>query len=910
MPDSDNNSPWDPPPKAERMATPGSVFEVVPPPGEPPPASSAIPPMPTIPPPAAVEAALTPDTTVLVPPPIPTTEPPSVAEPLLSGDYDARPQMPEPPGGGGRVAWLGAIIGAFVMLLGGGYFALTALNASGGAATPDEAVQKLIDAVNNEDVIGLGEMLEPGERRTLVTPVVKDILPELERLGILSGEFDPSGVDGVDIEITDFTYRIEEVAGSPDLVHVYATGGTSTFSTDVDAFPFGDEIRTRFGDRMQDESQTTSAVEDGDPLTLVERDGRWYVSIWFSVAEVARIEAGETLPAVAEQPQPLGSDSPEAAVENLVLEASDFDLDGMLRRLDPDETDALYRYSPLFMDDAQSAAQELRQEIRDEGVDWSVSDMDFAVDRSGDDAIVEVTDFTFALSGDGYVGNLTYGPQRISGLLEGEIDGERGRASLEMTPTDWAVRIDADGDELEADVHIDPDARTVELTAEYNGESFTGSIEFDDAGVCSGYSWATPDGVESGCLEDETSEWLVDAYRGQLRQVFDIAESGFPGSQVAVHETDGQWYVSPTLSTMHWLADNLRGIDEQEFQEFLDRLDEETEDSTISAEEMVGGVLFSSLPGTSTPFVPFYLYAGTGFGFSDFIYEDPAEWIDLGSESTVTFSDGESVAEGSPFEEIEVSPPDRSTVTFLVEPGAEPTPYLDGLEESGERHVYLVDLDEGQELGVTLFGSDRVGNSGLGDPLVTIETPSGEFWLQNDDFDGLNSGIQFVAPDEGQWRVVVEDLNGQAGDYELTLERPNRGASATIGVEPAIDTAFVEADIEDFSEIVVEPGSPFVVPGELSSGFFDVYAFEVDAGTTLTITLQALESGALDPRLIVRDGDLEVIADNDDAGFDSGLEPLDSKVELTARRSDVFYVEARSVIDLGEGLYTLTIVAS
>ncbi len=902
MPESDNNSPWGSSPETDLSEVPGSVFEMVPPPVASKAEAAAIPPMPTIPPPAS-----------LVPPPIPSSVASggdsSVAEPLLSGDYDPRPDMPEPPGGGGgRIAWIGAVVGAFVLLLGGGYFALTALNAAGGAATPDEAVQKLIDAVNNEDFIALGEMLEPGERRTLVTPVVQDILPELERLGVLSGDFDPSGVEGLDMEFNDFTYRLENPVGHPDLVHVYATGGTTTFSTDADAFPFGTEIRSRFGDRMESQSDTTPATEDGTPLVLVERDGRWYVSIWFSAAESARIESDKAMPALSEQPQPLGSASPEGAVEGLILDLSDFDLERMLRRLDPEEAAALYRYSPLFLDDAQSEAQQFRQDIREEGIDWSITDMRFDVDRNGDDAIVAMTQFRFDLWGEKLNGNLEYGPDQISGAIEGELDGEDGRATLDMTPTRWAVTAEGGGESFEAEVLIEPAAETVDFELSWSeGDQINGSVEFDSTGGCSNYSWVVDGELETGCLESELGEVASDVYRGQIRQLFDMAEAGFPALTAAAHETDGEWYVSPTLSTMHWVTEGLRDIDEQEFREFLDRLDEQTEDSTVTPEELTAAFVVGSLPGVATPVLPVYVL---GFGVSA-----TDDWIDLGATTTETFSNdvpGPDETEFTPIEpgSFETDPVESTpAISFVVEPGVDPTPYRDRLSAEGDTHVYLVELDEGQALGVTLYGNDIVGSDGLGDPLLTLETPTGDFWLENDDFDGLNSGFQFVAPEAGQWRVVVADLNNQAGNYELTLERPEPGADATIGLSVTND-APAEADIGDFEEIEVVPGSPIQLLGEVAPNVFDVVAFEVQPGSTVTITLEAVDGVGFDPRLIVRDQNLDILANVDDADPSAGLAPLDSQVVLTSSTADVFYVEVRSFADDVDGQYTLTISAT
>ncbi len=89
-----------------------------------------------------------------------------------------------------------------------------------------------------------------------------------------------------------------------------------------------------------------------DPLKIavVEEDGSWYVSLWYSAAEAVRTDAGETaLPVIGGGPAPVGAESPEAALEGLIENIAALDAEGVLTLLDPEEARVLYDYSNLFL---------------------------------------------------------------------------------------------------------------------------------------------------------------------------------------------------------------------------------------------------------------------------------------------------------------------------------------------------------------------------------------------------------------------------------------------------------------------------------------------------------------------------------------------------------------------------------
>ncbi len=269
-----------------------------------------------------------------------------------------------------------------LLLVGGTTFAVTQLGSSG-PDSPEEAVSQLLDAASNEDVLGVLAALDPGERDALQQPV-QNLFDELTRLEVVDSSFSLDGVKGVDIEFNDVTFRTEPVRD--DLARVYFTGGTVTGAFNADELPIGSFVSDtldRFGADISGASSTDTSQITDDNTFLVARNGSdgWRVSIGYSIAEAARLDAG--LPLLASGIAPIGADSPEAAVEGLVQAAAGFDLRGMIARLSPGELGALQDYADLWISDAA-------RQMASAGDDYDVSidDLSLHSDRSGDRASV------------------------------------------------------------------------------------------------------------------------------------------------------------------------------------------------------------------------------------------------------------------------------------------------------------------------------------------------------------------------------------------------------------------------------------------------------------------------------------------------------------------------------------------
>ncbi|MGD9795782.1 MAG: hypothetical protein AB7V43_20135 [Acidimicrobiia bacterium] len=317
----------------------------------------------------------------------------------------------------GRIA-----VGAFAALAIGGAGAFAVVSASsdsdGGAKSPEAAVQMLFDAAGRSDLLGVMDALEPAERRTFSEPM-QDAVTELKRLGIVAEGFKLNAVPGLTMTFTNVDYVVESVGQGVSTV--MPTAGKVRVEGDWSKAPLGNFLINELldGDRPEGTvDETSDIVEDGDDparITTVQRDGRWYVSLWYSVAEAARLDAGLDAPDFGNGIAPAGADTPEGAVEQMIGAISDLDLERMIALMPPDEMAVLYDYAPLFLDDAQDAAAGMR-----ESLDISVSGLQMKVTGSGSRRHVGVE-----------AGKVTMKPTDDSG--DGEVTMELGGGCVTMS---------------------------------------------------------------------------------------------------------------------------------------------------------------------------------------------------------------------------------------------------------------------------------------------------------------------------------------------------------------------------------------------------------------------------------------------------------------------------------------------
>ncbi len=309
------------------------------------------------------------------------------------------PEAPLTPAGGaapsGSKGKLIAVVVGALVLVAAGIFAITRLggggSSAGGADSPEAAGQAVLDAVGDEDVLGMIDVLLPGERETLRGPI-SDLANELTRLEVLSDDASLSDIGGVDVVLSNTAVDVEPT-NADDIVNLRMHGDVSV-AVDGEALPIGDIVDDNVpeADPAEATIEATEPVAFEVPITAVRKDGRWYVSLFYSVAETARAEAGFDIP--AEPIVPTGGDSPEDAVDAFLAGAEALDLRAIVASLNPNEFEALQRYGPAFLDDAQ-------QEIDTAGVELTLDEADYDVQGEGDRRSVAVTYLGGAIIADG-----------------------------------------------------------------------------------------------------------------------------------------------------------------------------------------------------------------------------------------------------------------------------------------------------------------------------------------------------------------------------------------------------------------------------------------------------------------------------------------------------------------------------
>lgn len=221
--------------------------------------------------------------------------------------------------------------------------------------------------------------------------------------------------------------------------------------------------------------------------------------------------------------------------------------------------------------------------------------------------------------------------------------------------------------------------------------------------------------------------------------------------------------------------------------------------------------------------------------------------------------------------------------------------YEGAIDSFGEYDEYAIELAEGEGITVSL---DATGDQTL-DPLLRVLDESGAIIAENDDFNGLNSRIELVAPQAGVYLIRAVGLGGGSiGQYVLTIE-------ATGSVSPP--TTLGAASSSTFSVLRSElVAIPYETEGELGGfGVADEYLVELNAGDSILVSAEALESyeGLFDLELVIGDPSDSQVATNDDRG-DGSFNP---QLTYTAVQSGTHVVQVRALAGATTGVYLLTI---
>lgn len=283
----------------------------------------------------------------------------------------------------GMAVALTAILGAAgittVTLAGGG-------TGDGGARSPEAAVLDLVSAVEADDVLGVLDVLDPSERDAL-RAALESLDSQAKRLELVDGTFSLSGVAGVDVDVKDLVLETEELESNLAVVHL--RGGSVQAAIDPMAFPIG----TAIGDIGKGKVGAQLEFADADAevfVATVARDGRWYVSVSYTVAELARRAAGVEITEPGAAVRPEGFATPTAAADAMLARLVALDLPGVVATAAPGEGDALARYAPLLF----PAFARSVDGSRAEGLALAIHDVTWDTAVTGDRAQARATGYT------------------------------------------------------------------------------------------------------------------------------------------------------------------------------------------------------------------------------------------------------------------------------------------------------------------------------------------------------------------------------------------------------------------------------------------------------------------------------------------------------------------------------------
>jgi hypothetical protein len=321
----------------------------------------------------------------------------------------------------------------------------TAGGADTGQSTPEQSVTALFSTLSNSDPIGLADQLDPAEA-ALFTDLNTDIINELKRLEVLNSNASADTLTGTKITVKDLAFAGEPEQINDHLQIVKLNAGTITVDSNASDLPLSDSFKDAFGaelDQVQPQTQTVNIADEvakngGEPFRIatVQRDGKWYVSFFYSIADNATHAAGLPNPTTADAVAANGQDSPEAAVDFLIKAAQEGNLENIIAITPPDEMGALHDYGKIILEQADTNS--FSSDMQDLGV--TISDVQW-----------DVTDVT--------------GGKKVS-IKSMTITADGQTATIERDPSSGSLTVTAEGQTLKID-----DSTIDTYIAQYGGST-------------------------------------------------------------------------------------------------------------------------------------------------------------------------------------------------------------------------------------------------------------------------------------------------------------------------------------------------------------------------------------------------------------------------------------------------------
>ena len=366
---------------------------------------------------------------------LPPTQPVYAGQPASPPDYLGAPgatpltpgPTPEPKRSRGKM--LGALAGV-VALVGAGTFAVTQISSNdsgGGASSPKEVGTKLVSSLDGEDLLGVVDLLLPGERDTLRQPLI-DLSKELTRLQVVDGSVNLDKVPGFDISISNPAVSVDQTNVS-DIADV-TVNASATVTINGKDLPIGKLLIDRvFGGNRPHVDPSPKNSDLNVTFATVKNGGRWYLSLFYTAAEHARGDRKIPEKGIT----PAGASTPDGALDDLIKAGADFDLEGIIASLNPNEAEALQRYAPLFTDKAQSMLDKNHVVVKVSNAEYnvfgngdtrqvSISRLKVTASMTGHEAEVSLKDGCVTATVDGTAFDSCGGDASTNGSLDGYLN--------------------------------------------------------------------------------------------------------------------------------------------------------------------------------------------------------------------------------------------------------------------------------------------------------------------------------------------------------------------------------------------------------------------------------------------------------------------------------------------------------
>jgi len=297
------------------------------------------------------------------------------------------------------IAIVGIILASTVVVL--------AFTDDDGAPDAEAATRDLLAAVQANDLLGVLELLPPGERKVL-RDGAPSLATQLQQVGLLTSS-DLRHVEGPTTEVSGLLLRTTGLAKDMDAVDLI--GGTIVFRLPAGGAPLTDHARRdleTYGDVQVDPAGVTVTRDlAAHPMRVVaiREGGGWHVSVAYSVAEWIRSSAGAEFPTMGKGPPSIGAKTPDEVVVDLLNAYANGDAERVVTVMYPNETRALYDYAPAFLPGAKERAAKA---AANGTYDVQLNDVETVVEGTGSTRTVRVTSFDIEIRDELKKAHLTY----------------------------------------------------------------------------------------------------------------------------------------------------------------------------------------------------------------------------------------------------------------------------------------------------------------------------------------------------------------------------------------------------------------------------------------------------------------------------------------------------------------------